>query len=90
MFQATSNTSSLNAVPTILESIVPVKLRIAFYALPYCSKKETLVSKYLSPGFFRGMERFSRFCIIIPQINQLLKIFTSTYYFIDFLEPAKD
>ena len=23
----------------------PVKLRIAFYALPYCSKKETFVSK---------------------------------------------
>ena len=44
----------------------------------------------LSPGFFRGMESFSRFCISIPQINQLLKIFTSTYYFIDFLEPAKD
>ena len=45
LFQATSNTSSFTAVITILVRIVPVKLRIAFYALSYCSKKETLVSK---------------------------------------------
>ena len=37
LFQATSNTSSFTAVPTILVRIVPVKLRIAFYTLPYCS-----------------------------------------------------
>ena len=28
--------------------------------------------------------------IIVPQINQLLKIFTSTYDFIDVLKPTKD
>ena len=45
LFQATSNTSSFTTVLTILVRIVPVKLPIALYVLPYCSKKETLVSK---------------------------------------------
>ena len=35
-------------------------------------------------------DKFSRCRIIVPQINQLLKIFTSTYDFIDFLKPTKD
>ena len=80
MFQATSDTSLFTAIPTILARIVPVKLLIAFYALPCYSKKEILVSTY----------KFIRFHIIGPQINQLLKIFISTYDFIDFLEPTKD
>ena len=44
-FQATSNISSFAVVPTILVRIVPVKLLIAFYALPCYSKNETLVTK---------------------------------------------
>ena len=34
--------------------------------------------------------KFSGFRIIVPQVNQFLKIFTPTYDFIDFLEPTKD
>ena len=41
-------------------------------------------------GIFPRDDKFSHFRIIVQQINQLLKIFTSTYDFIDFLEPTKD
>ena len=46
--------------------------------------------KIIITGIFPRDDKFSRFRIIVPQINQLLKIFTSTYDFIDFLEPTKD
>ena len=52
-------------------------------------KKETRF-KIIIIGIFPRDGKFSRFRIIVPQINQLLKIFTSTYDFIDFLEPKKD
>ena len=88
LFQATSNTSSFTAVPTILGRIVPVKLRIAFM---HCLtvQKNPLSQKNIYLDFSVD-DKFSRFRIIVPQINQLLKIFTSTYDFIDFLEPTKD
>ena len=40
-------------------------------------------------GIFSRDGKFSGFRIIVPQINQLLKIFASTYDFTDFLEPTK-
>ena len=46
--------------------------------------------KIIIIGIFPRDGKFSRFRIIVPKINQLLKIFTSTYDFIDFLEPTKD
>ena len=45
--------------------------------------------KAIITGIFPRDETFSRFHIIVPQINQLLKIFTFTYDFTDFLEPTK-
>ena len=59
VFQATSNTSSFTAVLTILVRIVPVKLRIAFYALPYCSKKKPLSQNNYYRDFFAGWQVFS-------------------------------
>ena len=41
-------------------------------------------------GIFQRVHKFSRFRIIVLQINELLKIFTSSYDFIDFLGPPKD
>ena len=44
-------------------------------------------------NYYRDFPRddnFSCFHLIVPQINQLLKIFAFTYDFIDFLEPTKD
>ena len=67
-----------------------MKLRIAFYALPYCSKKRNPSLKIIITGIFLRDGKFSCFRIIVPQINQLLKIFTSANHFIDFLEPTKD
>ena len=46
--------------------------------------------KIIIIGIFPRDGKFSRFRRIVPKINQLLKIFTSTYDFIDFLEPTKD
>ena len=46
--------------------------------------------KIIITGIFSRDDKFSRFRIIVPQINQLLKIFASTYDFIDFCEPTKD
>ena len=88
LFQVTSERSSFNAVLTIFVRLVPVKLRIAFYALPYCSKIENL--KINITWIFPWDDKFSLFRIIVRQINQLLKIFTSTYGFIDIVEPTKD
>ena len=53
-------------------------------------KKRNPCLKIIITGIFPRDDKFSRFRIIVPQINQLLKNFTSTYDFIDFLEPTKD
>ena len=53
-------------------------------------KKRNPFLKIIITGIFPRDDKFSCFCIIVPQINQLLKIFTCTYDFIDFLEPTKD
>ena len=53
-------------------------------------KKRNPYPKIIITGIFLRDGKFSRFRIIVPQINQLLKIFTSTYDLIDFLEPTKD
>ena len=53
-------------------------------------KKRNSCLKIIITGIFPRDDKFSRFRIIVPQINQLLKNFTSTYDFIDFLEPTKD
>ena len=53
-------------------------------------KKRNPCLKIIITGIFPRDDKFSRFRIIVPQINQLLKNFASTYDFIDFLEPTKD
>ena len=90
LFQAISNTSSLTPVPTILVRVVPVKLWIAFHALPCCSKKRNPCLKIIITRIFLRDDKLSCFHIIVSQINQLLKIFTSTYDFIDFFKRKKD
>ena len=58
----------------------------------YCLtvQKKNPCLKIIITGIFPRDDKFSCCCIIVPQINQLLKIFTCTYDFIDFLEPTKD
>ena len=53
-------------------------------------KKRDPCLKIIITGIFLRDDNFSCFRILVPQINQLLKIVTSTYNFIDFLEPTKD
>ena len=53
-------------------------------------KKRNPCLKIIITRIFPGDGKFSHFQIIVPQINQLLKIFTSTYDFIDILKPIKD
>ena len=53
-------------------------------------KKRNRCLKIIITCIFPRVDKFSRFRIIVPQINQLLKIFASTYDFIGFLEPTKD
>ena len=53
-------------------------------------KKRNPCLKIIITGIFPWDNKFSGFRIIVPQVNQFLKIFTPTYDFIDFLEPTKD
>ena len=53
-------------------------------------KKTNPCFKIIITEIFLQDDKFSCFHIIVPQINQLLKIFTSTYGCIDFREPTKD
>ena len=46
--------------------------------------------KIIITGIFLKNDKFSRFRIIVLQINKHLKVFMSTYNFIDSLEPTKD
>ena len=52
-------------------------------------KKRNPCLKIIITWIFPRVYKFSRFHIIVPQINQLLKIFASTYDFIDYREPTK-
>ena len=53
-------------------------------------KRRNPCLKIIMTEIFLRDRKSSRFRTIVPQINQLLKIFTYTYNFIDFLEPSKD
>ena len=53
-------------------------------------KKRNSCLKIIITEIFPRDDKFSRFHVIVPQINQLLEIFTSTCDFIEFLEPTKD
>ena len=62
----------------------------SFLCIASLFEKRNSCIKIIITGIFPPDDKFSRFRIIVPQINQLLKIFASTYDFIDFLEPTRD
>ena len=75
-----TNNISKDSPSEIANSILCIALLI---------KKRNPCLKIIITGTFPRNGKFSRFRIIVPQINQLLKIFTSTYDFIEFLEPKR-
>ena len=68
----------------------PSEIANSILCIALLFKKRNPCLKIIITRIFLWDDKFSRFCIIVPQINQLLKIFTSTYDFIDFIEPTKD
>ena len=68
----------------------PSEIAHSILCIALLFKKRNPCLEIVITGIFPRDDKFSRFRIIAPQIKQLLKIFTSTYNFIDFLEPTKD
>ena len=91
LFQETSNTPLFSVLSVILIRLVPpseIANSISWIAWLFNSRNSCL--KIIVTGIFTRNGKFPRFRIIVPRIHQRLKIFTSTYDFIDFLEPTKD
>ena len=68
----------------------PSEIANSILCIALLLKKRNLCLKIILTGIFPRDDKFSHFRIIVPQINQLLKILTSTYDLIDFIEPTKD
>ena len=68
----------------------PSEIANSILCIALLFKKRNPCLKIIITGIFPRDDKFSRFRIIVPQINQLLKTFTSPNDFIDFLEPTKD
>ena len=67
----------------------PSEIANSILCIALLFKKRNPCLKIIITRIFQWHDKFSRFRIIVPQVK-LLKIFTSTYDFIDFLEPTKD